>query len=179
MKQTRSWYPWLCALALAIIATLAAVWLWPRPVTTVLIVRHAEKAIGTPGVPLNEEGHARAQTLMHVAGDAGVAAVYASESLRNQQTVQPLADQLGVPVQVIAAADTEGLVDHLQSNYPGEVVVIAGHRNTIPAIIEELGGGTIRPIPDEDYDGLFVVTVSRFREAEVLHLNYGTPSDVQ
>ena len=173
MKQTRSRFPWPLALALVAIAILIAAWLWPRPVTTVLIVRHAEKDTETEGVPLSDDGHARAQMLMHVAGDAGVAAVCATGYVRTQQTVQPLADQLGLPVQEIAATDAEGLVDHLLSNYAGEVVVIAGHRNTMPAVIEQLGGDPIPSIPDEEYDDLFVVTVSRFRRTKVLRLNYG------
>jgi hypothetical protein len=54
-------------------------------------------------------------------------------------------------------------------------VLIAGHSNTIPQIIEGLGGESISPIAETEYDNLFIVTVYRFGGANVVHLNYGNP----
>ena len=58
----------------------------------------------------------------------------------------------------------------------GGVIVVAGHSNTIPLIIEELGGGPISPIQESEFDNLFVITVLRFNRAKVINLKYGDPS---
>lgn len=146
------------------------------PVTTVLLVRHAEKSATPPqDPPLNATGQARAQTLVHVAGEASVTAIYATQFIRTQQTIQPLATHVGLPVNQVDATDVEGLVDQVLSDHTSEVVLIAGHSNTVPAIIEELGGDPISPIAENEFDNLFIVTVYRFGKAKVIHLNYGNP----
>lgn len=145
------------------------------PPTTVLLVRHAEKAAPTGDPPLSADGQARAQALVHVVGDAGVTAVYATQFLRTQQTVQPLATYLGLPVNEVNADDVEGLVAQVLSDHAGKVVLIAGHSPTVPAIIQEFGGDPMPPIPGNEFDNLFIVTVHRFGEAKVLRLNYGDP----
>jgi broad specificity phosphatase PhoE len=145
------------------------------PPTTVLLVRHAEQAAQTGDPPLSADGQARAQALVHVVGDAGVTAVYATEFLRTQQTVQPLATYLGLPVNEVNADDVEGLVAQVLSEHAGKVVLIAGHGPTVPAIIREFGGDPMPPIPGNEFDNLFIVTVHGFGEAKVLNLNYGDP----
>lgn len=168
-------YPVVIAL---IVITIIVVWFcWFHPVTTVLIVRHAEKA-STPSIdpPLSLAGEERAQTLVHVAGDAGVGAIYASEYIRTQQTVQLLATQLNLQVILVDAANVEGLVNQILSDNPGDAVLVVGHSNTIPQIIEKLGGGGGTSIAENEYDNLFVVTVFRYGGAKVVNLKYGNAS---
>jgi broad specificity phosphatase PhoE len=143
--------------------------------TTVLLVRHAEAAAQTQDPSLSADGQARAQALVHVAGDAGVTAIYATQFLRTQQTVQPLATYLGLPVNEVNADDVEGLVDQVLSDHAGKVVLIAGHGPTVPAIIREFGGDPMSPIAGNEFDNLFIVTVHGLRGAKVVHLNYGDP----
>ncbi len=138
-----------------------------EPVTTALVVRHAERSNDS----LTPAGRVRAEKLAHVAGEAGVTAIYATEFIRTQQTVQPLAAHLGLPVNLYPAADVEGLVDQILSDHAGEVVLIAGHGDTVPAIIKELGGESMPLI--KEYDNLFIVTVYGPGSAKVIHLNYG------
>jgi 2,3-bisphosphoglycerate-dependent phosphoglycerate mutase len=168
------WIP-LVIVAVVIIAVVCCWWWCDRPVTTALIVRHAEKVAAAGDAPLSADGQARAEALVHVAGDAGVVAVYATQWQRTQQTVQPLADQLLLPVNVVDASDVEGLVDQVLADHAGEVVMIAGHSDTVPDIIEEFGADPIPAIAENEYDNLYVVTVYRFNRAAVVHLNYGDP----
>src|SRR5205809_7384909 len=74
-----------------------------RPVTTVILVRHAEKNIepNNPDPDLSPAGQARAQELVRMLGAAGVNAIYATNFKRTQQTVKPLADKLGVPATLV------------------------------------------------------------------------------
>ena len=179
MENKHFWKAWLARflfLGLVIIIIIIGWLCWRRPVTTVLLVRHAEKIMQGTDPPLNNEGQARALSLAHVAGEAGVTAIYASQYQRTQQTVEPLSTQLGLTVIQINSTNVNGLVEHMLSNYAGGVVLVAGHSDTIPLIISELGGGPISPIQESEYDNLFVLTVFRFGDVKVLNLKYGDPS---
>src|SRR5947207_14752217 len=59
------------------------------PVTTLILVRHAEKIIdpNNPDVALNADGQARAQELVRVFAAAGINALYATQYERAQQPV--------------------------------------------------------------------------------------------
>lgn len=145
----------------------------PR-VTTVLLVRHAEKEypprLDDRETPLNPAGEVRAEKLAHVTHKTGVTAVYATEYIRTQQTVQPLADLL--EIEPIIYTDVAWLANQVLSEHNGDVVLIAGHSNTVPQIINSLGGSSILSIGNE-YDNLFVVTVFQPGQAHILNLQYG------
>jgi broad specificity phosphatase PhoE len=170
------WPLYLLTLILAGALCFALYFCFYAPVTTVLIVRHAEKAATPDNPPLSADGQARAATLARVCADANVRAVYATEFARTQQTVQPLATQLGLSVTQLNANNSDALVNDILSNHRGEVVVVAGHSNTVPEIIARLKGGQITPIAETEFDKLFVVTVYRWRGAKVVQLRYGNPS---
>jgi broad specificity phosphatase PhoE len=147
-----------------------------QPVTTVILVRHAEKNVepGNNNPSLSPAGQARAQELTHVLSSMGISAIYATQYLRTQQTAQPIANQLGLPVNQIDSGNTTELIRRIRSNHRGAVVFVVGHNNTVPAAIAGLGGGNLPMIPETEYDNLFVVTVSRFGKAKVVKLKYGS-----
>src|SRR5882724_305486 len=89
----------LLAAVLGTVVVFAYFATFSRPVTTVIVVRHAEKNIepSNPDPDLSPAGQARAQELSRMFGDAGVNAIYATQYKRTQQTVKPLADKLGLP----------------------------------------------------------------------------------
>src|ERR1051325_8830375 len=134
-----------------------------RPVTTVILVRHAEKIIdpNNNDVDLNEAGQARAQEIARVFGDAGINAIYATQYKRTQETVKPLADKIGVPVTIVNSKNTSDLVAQIRAQHSGQTIFIAGHNNSVPEIIAALGGPQYPTIPESEYDNLFVVTVYR------------------
>lgn len=146
------------------------------PATIVLLVRHAEKAAEPPGDPaLTPEGTKRAAKLLQVAGDSGVRTIYATQFLRTQRTVEPLAAKLGIAVTQREASDVDGLVADILAHHRGEVVLVAGHSNTIPDIIKKLGGGTVPAIADTEFDNLYVVTVPREGDGRTVRLHFGEP----
>jgi phosphohistidine phosphatase SixA len=146
-----------------------------RPVTTIILVRHAEKNIEpqNPNPDLSPAGQARAQELVRVLGNAGVTAIYATQYGRTQQTAQPLGKALGLPVTQINSKDTAELVRQITTNNRGGVVFVAGHNNTVPEIVAALGGGSYPVIPESEYDNMFVVTLYRFGKAKTVQLKYG------
>lgn len=153
--------------------------------TTVVLVRHAEKAaasesamLGTaaadPG--LTDAGTQRALELAHVLGEAGVAAIYATQYARTRLTAQPLADSLDLEIQEVAAGRDEyvaEMVNAIRSQHHGDVVLVVSHSNTVPALIEALGAAPVPVIDDDEYDDLYVVTLGPGGRATLLPLRYG------
>jgi 2,3-bisphosphoglycerate-dependent phosphoglycerate mutase len=154
--------------------------------TTAFIVRHAEKAAGDGDPPLSLEGRVRAKALAHVVEDARVAAAYCTQYQRTRETVKPLAQRLNIPIREINADQVAILVGDVLTNYAGKTVVIAGHSDTVPQIVHELGGSLVPPISGNEYDNLYVVIVHEvkivrviglfLRKADTLHLKYGAPT---
>lgn len=144
----------------------------PR-VTTVLLVRHAERANDS----LNQAGHERAQKLVHIVNKAGVTAIYATEYNRTQQTVQPVADFL--KIEPIIYSSVNGLVNQVLADHNGDVVLVAGHSNTVPAIATQFGAEGIETAFIEDFDNILVVSRSSDEKnplVNVLNLQYGESS---
>lgn len=180
--------PRLSAPLIASLLTLCAPLLWPTPLaatlqdpaagaevaspapatlSTVILVRHAEKGTDDPRDPtLNEAGLARAAALAELLGGAGVTHLFASEYRRTQDTLAPLAAALGLEVAVHPARDGAGLAGLVGSLPAGSVAVVAGHSNTIPALARALGvtppglidapGGAV--MDEGEYGRVFVIT---------------------
>jgi phosphohistidine phosphatase SixA len=140
---------------------------------TVILVRHAERAVGTsPEVGISEAGRCRAEALAGMLADAGVRHIFTSEVARTGQTAAPLARILNLAPEVVPAKDVDALVAKLRSGPVGSAALVVGHSNTVPEIIERLGGGAVAPIGDSEYDRLFVVTFTGFKRATVVSLHY-------
>lgn len=138
--------------------------------TTVVVVRHAEKGDGEDP-DLNEIGKARSERLQRVLASLSVNAVFATDYRRTQATVRPLCESRKLTAEVLPAGKTKELAGRVRKDHLGEVVVVAGHSNTVPALLKELG--VIEPVKmkDEDYDCLFVVTLG-VDGARLLRLHY-------
>jgi broad specificity phosphatase PhoE len=179
--------------------------------TTILVIRHAEKTSNDTNANLSNAGKDRAQRLVGVAKDAGVSAIYTTEFCRTSQTAQPLAHQLGLPLIVlendipgdqlsdcdpkivvpierlpVTINSIEELVAEILSKNSGEVILIVGHRNSVPQIIHELGVASLCPdyfpmdpgsacnIPENEFDNIFIATVLRFFGNErIVKAKYG------
>ena len=145
---------------------------------TVIFLRHADinppPGAAPDTLPLNAAGKARAKTLVHVVGSAGITAVFASSATRTQQTAGPLLAKLGLTLRVPAPAQ---LVSEVLSNGAGNVVLVVGHSNTVPATITALGATFPGPpITATGHDDLFVVTVLGPNTATAVRLKYGKPT---
>ena len=149
-----------------------------RPVTTVILIRHAEKKIEpeNPDPDLAPEGVERAQQIARVFGGAGINAIYATQYKRTQQTVKPLADRTGIAVTLLDSKQPDELVKRVQTTLRGQTIFVAGHNNSVPAIASALSGENFPVIPESEYDNLFIVTVYRFGKAKVVKLKYGKES---
>lgn len=147
-------------------------------ITTVFLVRHAEKAsIPADDPPLLESGKARAEELLQVLQKAGVKRIYTSELLRTKQTAEPLAKHLGIESVTISIKNNlqESFKETARRIYenPGENILVVGHSNTVPEIIKALGVNIDLTIDEKEYDNLFVVTIYAKGQAKLTQLKYG------
>jgi 2,3-bisphosphoglycerate-dependent phosphoglycerate mutase len=146
--------------------------------TTVLIIRHAEKASDADDSPLTEAGEKRAQALIRVTEDAGVKAIYTSQFKRNHDTAKPLSERLGVsvtelPVDLQSPGDYgKRLAKDILEKHSGQTVLVIGHGNTIAATIEGLTGRSPQ-IGEIAYGDFFTVIISPSGEAKVIKAQYG------
>ena len=138
---------------------------------TVLGPRWTERAL-----QLMQGSHGRMiAQIARVFGDAGINAIYATQYKRTQETVKPLSDKTGVPVTIVNSKGTAELLVQIRAQHSGQTIFIAGHNNTVPEIIEALGGPKYPIIPETEYDNLYVVTVYRTGKAKVVKMKYGSP----
>ena len=161
--------------ALSVIAALLVVgWLWnATDITTVILVRHAEKMPEPADDPgLSGQGAYRSKALAGWLRESGIEHIYVSNYLRTKETAIPVAETTGAPVHEWPAGDVKGLVDVLQSDHRGQTVLVIGHSNTVPEIVRGLGG-ELSDIEELDYSRLIIVTDSGFRRVRVTSLRYG------
>jgi phosphohistidine phosphatase SixA len=145
--------------------------------TSFVLVRHAEKDTRMLGadVPLNARGFVRAQELVRVLGDVRFRHIYVTPWQRNRQTAEPLASRRGDSLTVID--DIGETLRALRAEPRGSTVLVVGHSNTLPQLIEGLTG---RPFPTPErvsYDGLWIVTRAADGTASLLALRYGAPDE--
>ena len=167
---------WLAALAAAFVIGLSIWLLASASTTTIIVMRHAEKAaLPAEDPPLSPPGEARAEALARIFGQGPeefrVQGIFVTEFRRTQDTVRPLANRLGVPVIVVPAADIAGVAKRARQEYRGGRVLIVGHSNTVPQIVEKLSGQEIPAMPESEYGIAYVVALPRFSRASVMRLD--------
>ncbi len=146
---------------LVAIALVGFMWLdvTAQQATTIFLVRHAEKADQSRDPDLNLAGKARAHRLLELLAEADIRAVYSTDYKRTQQTVAPIADKRGLNIISYRPFD-EDMIKDLRTKHGGQNIVVAGHSNTIPDLVNKLiGEQKYEQLDDGDYSNIFVVTL--------------------
>ena len=150
--------------------------------TTMIFVRHAEKAlvpVDNPG--LSPAGELRAAELARQLVDAdvvaGIDAIYSTPYRRTVETAQPVADALGLEVDFYSPDDDdETVVDGMVAAHKGRIILVVGHSNTLPALIAALGASkNVPPIADDEYDNIYLISIPWFGKTKTIRLRYGEP----
>jgi broad specificity phosphatase PhoE len=123
----------------------------------VFIVRHAERADTSADSPLSAAGEARATRLAALLKDAGITQIYTTDLTRTIQTGAPLARALHLTATALKAGDQETLLARLHAASLHDRILVVGHSNTVPALLQALGVTTPMTLDDAEYDNLFLV----------------------
>ena len=144
--------------------------------TTVIVVRHAEQDYDSDERDpiLSAAGKARAQELVRVLRDVEIDVIYSTPLHRTRDTATPIAQRLGLDVTETPVRQefTEWMADLVLEQHAGETVLIVSHSNTVPGIVNALGGGPFEDLNHDEYDDLFVVTIAG-GNTTVARLKYG------
>ncbi len=132
--------------------------------TQLCLIRHGQtdwnlegRYQGQSDVPLNENGHEQAKSLIEKLKEQTFSAVYSSDLMRAQQTAAPIAKMLDIPIQIeprlreINQGEWEGvLVDDIKARY----AEIWSKRTVDPANVRPPGGETVREVANRVYAAL-------------------------
>lgn len=132
--------------------------------TRYYLVRHAEKAEQGNDPELSNAGHARAGALKNELISKGIDTVFVSSALRTQQTADSLTLALDKRYAVYPASlqGNQQLIRQLKSFRGNTAILVVGHSNTIPIVIDSIMQAPQRiSIPEDDFDNLYLVTVKR------------------
>ena len=121
--------------------------------SAIYLVRHGEKASVGQDPELTPQGQARAQVIATILSRVGITGVFATPTRRTRQTAQPLAQRLGVEVQLYDPRTPKTLVEKVKA-LSGPVLVV-GHSNTLPELVRLFGGAPGADIGDDEYDRLY------------------------
>jgi broad specificity phosphatase PhoE len=150
--------------------------------TTMIFVRHAEKAlmpVDDPG--LSAEGRMRAAELARQLVDAdvvaGIDAIYSTDTRRTIETARPVADALDLDIFTYENQDDdEPVVDAMVNAHKGKIILVVGHSNTLPKMIAALGASKkVPPIAEFEYDNIYVISIPWFGKTKTIRLRYGQP----
>jgi broad specificity phosphatase PhoE len=179
MKNTRSRWPLYLILLLTVAPVSRAHDETPAGVTTVVIVRHAEKADASRDTALSSAGKARAEALASALESAGVGVVYGTQFQRTRLTAEPLTRRLNLPVVERPVGDdvpayARDLARDVLAKEKGKTVLIVGHSNTVPELVKAFSGATVAPLAEADFDRIFVIVAPASGPARLFKTRYGS-----
>lgn len=146
--------------------------------STYILLRHAEKDTTTAGStmmkadpPLSEQGQKRAEKLVQTLAGYIPDEIYSTNYIRTRSTVLPLSKKFNKEIQLYDNKYLKEFSDKLLQ-LKGKTVVVAGHSNTTPRLVNLLIGDNRYPDLDEGvYDLFWIVTVTGGK-AEVREVRY-------
>ena len=156
---------------LAVIVSLASC------TTTYYVVRHADRLDNSYNSPLSGPGQTRAVALRDTLLSKGIDSIFISTFLRTEQTAQPLATATGITMVRYLPDTTDGLIRRLKK-INGKDVLIVGHSDKVPLIVQGLSGQQVPAIADDDFDNLYIIRVRKCLNVRrsLVHTTYGAPS---
>ena len=126
--------------------------------SNIIIVRHAEKDTGN-NPALTEAGMKRAQKLSSLFAGMKPDEIYSTPYVRTRQTVTPWAKEIAVEITEYNPKDMVQFVEYLQG-LKGKTVLIAGHSNTNPQLVNLLiNEEKYKNLDDMDYETIFIITI--------------------
>jgi broad specificity phosphatase PhoE len=121
----------------------------------IFALRHTETDDSRLDRPLSHRGEERARALVDVIGPAKVSAIYVTELRRTKETAKPLSESQKIATKGIKKEYTNALCQRLCSIHSRETVVVVGHSDTIPDVLQCIGSPSASSVA---YGDLFVVT---------------------
>jgi broad specificity phosphatase PhoE len=120
------------------------------------VMRHLNTQPGVRDAELTAEGQRNAQAMVDWFRNDPPSVIYVSNTRRAQQTAAPLAAALGITPKIYDPANSPALAQMVKAE-TGTVLVV-GHSNTVPDIVQQLGGTRPEPIGEAQFGDIWHVT---------------------
>ena len=134
--------------------------------TTILLVRHAEALSDENNPGLTDEGIARSERLAQMVFPLDIQEVFMTDLRRTIFTARPLAMVNNIPVSTYNQEQYDRVAEKIFGKRAGQNVMIFGHSNTTPELVNYLTGSTnLENIPHDEYDNIYVIT-TKGKDAE-------------
>lgn len=121
----------------------------------IYVMRHLNTPAGERDPDLTPEGRRAAAFLPTLFEGVPLRAIYVSDFRRTRQTAAALAAAYDLVPIVYDPADTPGLIARARAG-PLPALIL-GHSNTVPEIVEQLGGSRPAPLAHEDFGDIWLV----------------------
>lgn len=143
--------------------------------TTFICVRHAEKVKNAgDNPPLLPEGEARAERLGALLKDVGIDQVSTTNYKRTIQTGEIVRRVAGkAPAETYPPSNQDMWLDQTLLTSAGKHILVVGHQNTIPRLLNRLKGDSLYTnIPDDDHGRLYIAVTRGIGQTEIMELRY-------
>jgi broad specificity phosphatase PhoE len=128
----------------------------------IYVTRHYDTPAGERDPDLLPLGRARAEKLAKWFKGRKLEAIYVTDFKRARQTATPIETQRGIALETYDPRDTPAIVARARA--AKAPVLIVGHSNTVPDIVQQLGGERPAVLKHEDFGDLWTL-----REGKAAH----------
>lgn len=152
----------------------------PVSTTIIILVRHAEKMDdGTSNPNLTPKGLNRALDLQKIlAQEFEISAIFSTPFKRTQQTATPTAKFFALDIQGYDHKKPVALKELILDQYNGKTVLIVGHSNSTPILVNHFLGEDTYPYLSEDvFNQIYIVRVSGDGIVKVEQRSYGAENE--
>ncbi len=142
-------------------------------ITTLFLVRHAEKVDDTDESDLTPAGKKRAEKLAALIKSVPLSYVATTKYKRVLNTIGPAATQQAAPFLTYSPKTIQPFLINLLKREKGKNILVGGHSNTIPKCLNVLTNTQkYEDIPHGEYDHFYVVYLKAIGDAEVMEFRY-------
>ena len=139
-------------------------------ITTYYFIRHAEKVTKdkTNNNPeLSKKGNKRAKEWSEIFENIKFDAIYSTNYFRTLQTAQPTARKNNLEIQFYNPREL--VSPDFQVKTKGKTILVVGHSNTTPAIVNKiLNNNKYSTIKENVYGNLYIVTLTKTDKIDIL-----------
>ena len=137
----------------------SGIWSQSDSITTIYLIRHCEKETSSQDPELSEKGLARTQKWADFFEDLPIDLFYSTNTKRTATTCSMIADSQKKGIHYYNHNDFA--LNELVALNKGKTILIVGHSNTIPALINSyLGKEMYQMIPENEFGSLYTLTVA-------------------
>ncbi|WNM19983.1 phosphoglycerate mutase family protein [Flavobacterium capsici] len=142
-------------------------------ITKIIVARHAEKENdGTKNPSLSEAGKIRAEKLKDLFVDVKIDKLFSTNYKRTIETLQPIAASKKLDIVNYNPNDLSFAKD-LISTEKGKTVLVVGHSNTCPKLVNSLiDESKYQNLDENDYGKIWIITFKNDKKIDCILLNY-------